>query len=68
MPSVLVTSQEKVPRSSREGLLKMALDLKRKEMRNAALTWSWRWTVAFKETYFPPWVTIVRRDVSVIAL
>lgn len=27
MPSVLVATQEKVPRSSREGLLKMALDL-----------------------------------------
>lgn len=27
MPSVLVTTQEKVPRSSKEGSLKMALDL-----------------------------------------
>lgn len=27
MPSVLVATQEKVPRSSRDGLLKMALDL-----------------------------------------
>lgn len=73
---MLVTMQEKVPRSSREGLLKIALDLETRTRGNKT-RYEVKKNVAverdgqsghFKDTYLPPSLTIVRREVSVIAL
>lgn len=68
MPSLLVTTQEKVPRSSRDGLLKIALDLEaRREESAKEESFRSQEVANVCDTYLPRSLIIVRREGSAMA-